>query len=66
MIQLPLDHLDPTLINHFRRYLSACPIKHPLLFSVSCGLVVAKAALFKGLLHINAVKKVVAMHSMRW
>ena len=28
--------------------------------------VVAKTALFRGLLHINAVRKVVAVHSMRW
>ena len=28
--------------------------------------VVVKAVLFKGLLHINTAKKVVAVHSMRW
>jgi len=27
---------------------------------------VANATLFRGLLHINAVKKLVAEHSMRW
>ena len=35
-IQLPLVHLDPTLIDHLSPYLSVYPIKHPLQFSVSC------------------------------
>ena len=33
----PLDHLDPTLVDHLNFHLSVCPIRHPLRFSVSCG-----------------------------
>ena len=37
LIYLPLDHLHPTPVNHPSPYLSTCPIKHPLWFSMSCG-----------------------------
>ena len=37
IIQLNLDHFDSTLVDHLRPYLSVCPIRHPLWFSVSCG-----------------------------
>ena len=37
IIQLPLDHLDPTLVDHLSPYLSTCPIRHPLWLSVSYG-----------------------------
>ena len=37
IIQLPLGHLDPTLVDHLSLYLSACPIRHPLWLYVSCG-----------------------------
>ena len=33
----PLNHLDPTLVDHPNPYLSTCPIRHPLWFSVSCS-----------------------------
>ena len=33
----PLDHLDPTLVDHLSFHLSVCPIRHPFWFSVSCG-----------------------------
>ena len=33
----PLDHLDPTLVDHLNFHLSVCPIRHPFWFSVSCG-----------------------------
>ena len=32
----PLNHLDPTLVDHLSPYLSTCPIKHFLWLSVSC------------------------------
>ena len=37
IIQLPLDHLDPTLVDHLSPHLSVCPIRHPLWSSVSCN-----------------------------
>ena len=37
IIQLPLDHLDPTLVDYLSPYLRTCPIKHLLWLSVSCG-----------------------------
>ena len=37
IIYLPLDHLDPTLVDHLSSYLSIYPIRHPLWLSVSCG-----------------------------
>ena len=36
IIQLPLDYLDPTLVDHLSLHLSACSIRHPLWSSVSC------------------------------
>ena len=30
IIQFPLGHLDPTLVDHLSPYLSVCPIRHPL------------------------------------
>ena len=36
IIQFLLNDLDPTLIGHLSRYLSSCPIRHPLWPSVSC------------------------------
>ena len=63
IIQLLLDDLDPTLVDHLSHYLSARPLKHPFQLSVS---LVAKAVLFKGLFHINAARKLTAEHSMRW
>ena len=36
IIQLPLDHLDPTLVNYLSLYLSICPIRHPLWLFMSC------------------------------
>ena len=36
IIQLPLDHPDPTLVDHLSLHLSVCPIRHPLWSSVSC------------------------------
>ena len=37
IIQPPLDHLDPTLVDHLSPYLNTCPIRHLLWLSVSCG-----------------------------
>ena len=37
IIQFPLGDLDPTLVDHLNLYLSACPIRHSLWPSVSCG-----------------------------
>ena len=37
IIQLPLDHLHPTLVGHLSLRLSTCPIRQLLQFSVSCG-----------------------------
>ena len=37
IIQLLLDHLDPTFIDRLSSYLSTCPIRHPLGLSASCG-----------------------------
>ena len=37
IIQLPLDYLDPTLVDHLNPYLSVCPIRHPFWLSVSYG-----------------------------
>ena len=37
IIQFLLDDLDPILVDHLSHYLSVCPIRHPLQFSVSCG-----------------------------
>ena len=37
LIYLHLDHLHPPLIDHLSSYLSTCPIRHSLWFSVSCG-----------------------------
>ena len=37
IIQFLLDYLDSTLVDHLSHYLSACPIRHPLWLSVSCG-----------------------------
>ena len=36
IIWLPLNHLNPTLVDHLSPYLSTCPIKHFLWLSVSC------------------------------
>ena len=36
IIQLFLDHLDLTLIDHLNYYLSTCPIRYLLQLSVSC------------------------------
>ena len=45
-------------------YSSICPIRHPLL-PLLCAKG-ANVALFKGLLHINTVKKLAAKPLMRW
>ena len=37
IIYLPPDHPHPTPVDHPSLYLSTCPIKYPLWFSVSCG-----------------------------
>ena len=37
IIQLSLDHPDPTLIDRLILYLSVCPIKHPIWLSMSCN-----------------------------
>ena len=37
IIQLPLDHLHPTLVDHLHPHLSTCPIRHLLQLSVSRG-----------------------------
>ena len=37
IIWLPLNHLDPTLVNQLSFHLSACPTRHFLWFAVSCG-----------------------------
>ena len=37
IIYLPLDHFHPILVDHLSPYLSTCPIRHPLWFSVSYG-----------------------------
>ena len=37
IIQVPLDHLDPTFVDHLSPYLSVYPIRHLLWLSVSCG-----------------------------
>ena len=37
IIQLLFLYLDTTLVDHLSHYLSACPIRHLLQFSVSCG-----------------------------
>ena len=37
IIQIPLDHLDPTLVDYLSSYLSDCPIKHHFWRSVRCG-----------------------------
>ena len=37
IIQLPLEHLDSTLVDHPSLHLSTCPIRHPLQLSVSYG-----------------------------
>ena len=60
----PLGPSWPYTCWSFKPYLSTCPIRHPLWFSMSCGR--AKAVLFRGLLHINAVRRVTVIHSMRW
>ena len=36
IIQLPLDLLDPMLVDHLSPYLSICPIRHPLWLFMSC------------------------------
>ena len=36
IIQPPLGHLDPTLVDHLSPYLSTYLIRHPLWLSVSC------------------------------
>ena len=41
-------------------------LSHQRTFFGFLWVVVAKVALFRGLLHINAVKKVAVMHLMRW
>ena len=63
IIQLPLDHLHPTLVGHLSLHLSTCPIRHILWFSVSCG---SLGTLFRGLLHINAARKVAIVYLMQW
>ena len=37
IIYLPLDYLDPPLVDHLSPYLNICPIKHPPWLSLSCG-----------------------------
>ena len=37
IIYLLFRYLDPTLVDHLSHYLSACPIRHLLWLSVSCG-----------------------------
>ena len=37
IIQLFLDHLDLTLVDHLSYYLSTCPIRYILQLSVSCS-----------------------------
>ena len=37
IIYLPPDHPHPTSVDHPSLYLSTCPIKYSLQFSVSCG-----------------------------
>ena len=37
IIQVPLDHLDPTFVDHLSPYLSVYSIRHLLWLSVSCG-----------------------------
>ena len=37
IIYLLLEHLDLTLVDHLSIHLSACPIRHTLWFSMSCG-----------------------------
>ena len=58
-----LHYPDRTLLHYLSFHLSICPIRH--LFS-SPWMVVVETALFRGLLHINAARKVVAVHLMRW
>ena len=37
IIQLLFLYLDPTPVDHLSHYLSVCPIRHLLWFSMSCG-----------------------------
>ena len=62
IIWFPLDHPHPPPVGYPNPHLSTCLIRHFLCF---LWVVVAKAALFRGLLHINAARKVAAVHLMR-
>ena len=63
IIQALYYHLGFTLVDHPNPYLSTSPIRHPYQFFVSCS---GQVALFKGLLLINATRRVVVMHLMWW
>ena len=58
-----LNYPDRILVHHLSPHSSICPIGH---FFSSPWMVVVETALFRGLLHINAARKVVAVHLMRW
>ena len=64
IIQFPLNDLGPPLVDHPGLHLRACSIGHPLRLPLCVG--AANTALFRGLLHINATKKLATEPLMRW
>ena len=64
LIQFLLNNPDLPLVDHLSLYLSACPIRHP--FQPLLCVREANVALFRGLLHINAARKLAAESLMRW
>ena len=60
IIQSPPIHFHRPLVYHPTLHLSICPIEQ--LFCEQQWL----KTLFKGLLHINAVRKAAVVHLMRW
>ena len=63
IIQTLSYHLGFTLVDHSNPYLSTCPIRHPYQFFVSCS---DQGSTFRGLLFINAARRVVVVHLMWW
>ena len=62
-IYLLLSHFHPPFVDYLNFYLSTCPISY---LPNSLWVVVAKIALFRGILHINAASKVAIVHLMQW
>ena len=59
-----LNYHDRTLFHHLSPHLSICPISH--LLWLFWWMVVVETVLFRGILHINAIRKVTAVYLMRW